>query len=413
MSGNRKMTEREAKARLFNKKEERVLAKTFGTLNLEMGFTYNVLSLRVRTVKANYKRLRDRADKLKSNLKPEEITTLRQLEEEGKFRPTSSFNVNASMKIAAAAHRLNLYPEGIKRSNTSVSSKRNDKLLTSRSKTDVNIVRKRSNSVTGVFIDAPEPDTHGRSCSVDLGQPQLASIRPVSANVTSMTEQEERDARKDGCVRPSTSVEREPITTSKVSFKLNDQKTSSSQDLSVYEPTPREKGGKKSIHDKMLQMDVTDETLDTGRQRMFDERRQELLQDEHLFAKALTKRKDEFLGKIDTYLLENPPVKFSNPIYRLELPNIDVGIDSDEDDVMKHSRRQRPLRSYDINRTFTGEEDYKRQEKELWKDMNKTRYLRVPDEMLDMSGVVTLAKDQMKLFRSLRTQEPAHIVSNA
>jgi len=33
--------------------------------------------------------------------------------------------------------------------------------------------------------------------------------------------------------------------------------------------------------------------------------------------------------------------------------------------------------------------------------------------MLDMSGVVTLAKDQMKLFRSLRTQEPAHIVSNA
>ena len=95
-------------ATALNKKKDRVLQKTFGTLNLEMNFTCYVLSLRVRTVKANFKRLRDRVDKLKSNLTPEEIKALRQMEEEGKLKTTSTFNLNAAMKIAAAARKLNL-----------------------------------------------------------------------------------------------------------------------------------------------------------------------------------------------------------------------------------------------------------------------------------------------------------------
>ena len=95
-------------ATALNKKKDRVLQKTFGTLNLEMNFTCYVLSLRVRTVKANFKRLRDRVDKFKSNLTPEEIKALRQMEEDGKLKTTSTFNLNAAMKIAAAARKLNL-----------------------------------------------------------------------------------------------------------------------------------------------------------------------------------------------------------------------------------------------------------------------------------------------------------------
>ncbi|XP_052792854.1 uncharacterized protein LOC128226825 [Mya arenaria] len=419
MSGRRKMTEREVKARLLNKKEERVLEKTFGTLNLEMGFTYNVLSLRVRTVKANYKRLRERADKLKSNLKPDEITMLRQLEEEGKFKPTSSFNVNAAMKIAAAAHRLNMYPEGIKRSKTMLSPRRQssgEKLTTNRSNTDINLTKKRSNSVTGVFIDVPPPDNYERRNSVDLGKPQMASIRPVSAAVTSTFEKEDSslDVKKAEVVRPSTSniLEREQTSMSRVSFKSTG-KNSSSQDFTAYEATPRDKGRKKSAHDKLLLIDVTDESLDSGRQKIFEDRRHELLQDEHQFAKVLVKRKEDFLERIDTYLEENPPVRFHTPMLRVDLPPIDVNVDSDDDDVMKYSRRRRPGRTYDIKRTYTSEEEYKQQERELWKDMNKTRYLRVPDDMLDLSGVQTLAKDQLKLFRIMQSQDSARLVTKA
>ncbi|KAH3839128.1 uncharacterized protein LOC127879501 [Dreissena polymorpha] len=420
MTSRRKMTEREVKARMLNKKEERVLAKTFGTLNLEMGFMYNVLSLHVRTVKANYKRLRERADKLRSNLSPQDITMLRKLEEEGKFKPASTFNVNAAMKIAAAAHRLNIYPEGIKRSNTTMSHKRtNDKLLSRRSLTEFSFSKPRSNSVTGVFIDAPQPDTIVRRSSVDLDRSTIPAIRPVSAAVgpTSNLEQDPTNgsasARKPEIIRPSTSnvVEREHSTLSKVSFKTATPRNSY-QEFSTHDQTPHDKTKKKSAHDKLLLMDVTDESLDSGRQRIFEDRRQELLNDEQQFLKTLVKRKNSFLGRIDEYLQDNPPAKFSAPLMSIDIPQLKAVVNlDDEEEIMKHSRRRRNVRTYDVSRTFTSEEEYKAHEKELWKDMNKTRYLRVPDDKLDLSGVVTLAKDQMRMFKSLHLQEQNRIVA--
>lgn len=409
MGSRRKMTEREMKATALNKKEERVLQKTFGTLNLEMSFTYNVISLHVRTVKANFRRLRDRVDKLKSNLTPEEITALRELEEQGKFKPAQSFNVNAAMKIAAAARRLNLYPEGITRSRSMASARRSlktDKLLPSRSKTDTNLLRKRSNSVTGVFIDAPPQDNTVRRNSTEL--PSKVTIRPVSAAVADQTEQKSAKRTPVG-LRPASSecYEREKPDLTKIPPS---KAAPDYADLFTNERTERvtEAGTgkmKKSPRDKMAMINVTDEALDTGRTKLFEDRRQELLQDEHEFYLTLQKRKNTFIGKVDEYLLENPPAKFDTPVMPIILPHSA----KDDEDIMAHSRRR--VRKFDCERTFTTEEEYRQREGDLWKDMNKTRYLRVPDEKLDLSGVVTLAKDQMQLYNLLKSTEPTHIVT--
>lgn len=438
MGSRRKMTEREMKATALNKKEERVLQKTFGTLNLEMSFTYNVISLHVRTVKANFRRLRDRVDKLKSHLTPEEITALRQLEEEGKFRPTASFNVNAAMKIAAAARRLNLYPDGLNRSRSVLSSSRkgsNDKLLQSRSKTDTNLLRKRSNSVTGAFIDAPTEDETVRRNSTDarvtfhadgVTEPEPEAdnstlkvpsiIRPLSAAQPTLTEAVL--ARKtNGALRPASSVggvdrDQEPVlpksitSPQKQSLEYGDLFSNSSSDR-ITEPSSGKM--KKSPRDKMAMIDVNDEALDSGRNKIFEDRRQELLHDEQLYSKNLEKRKNNFIGKIDDYLLANPPVQFNTPRLPIEIAKTD---DQDEDDLLAHSRRRRRYRQYDSSRTFTTEEEYNKLQGEMWKDMNKTRYLRVPDEKLDLSGVVTLAKDQMHLYQVLRSTEPTHIITH-
>jgi hypothetical protein len=56
-------------------------------------------------------------------------------------------------------------------------------------------------------------------------------------------------------------------------------------------------------------------------------------------------------------------------------------------------------------RSFPNDEAYQKKLGELWKDMYKCRYLRIPDERIDLSGIVTLAKDQMRLYSFLRETE--------
>jgi hypothetical protein len=60
---------------------------------------------------------------------------------------------------------------------------------------------------------------------------------------------------------------------------------------------------------------------------------------------------------------------------------------------------------FDAGPTAMPEADYRERLMGLWRDMNKCRYLRVPDEMIDLSGINTLASDTMKLFQVLRQRE--------
>lgn len=408
----------------LNQKEDRVLAKTFGTLDLERKFSKNVLDLHLRTVKSNYRNLKDKVSKIKSNLSPDEIVTLRQLEQEGKIKPANTFNLNAALKIAAAARRLKLCPTQGKRAQSAKQIRSvvdNDKLLQGRSNTDTHLLRKRSNSVTGVFIDAPVEEKTARRNSIEVSTE--VAIRPLSAV------QVEKDVAPKSLTitkeRPATSVgnEREkPQLLVKASTTTGSRPVSHNAPFSSHEAAEKEANGvlpvpksaRETKHTSVAADDSIENNLGTD---LFEERRLELLQEEQLFYTNLNKRKNDFISNIDAYLLENPPVKFDIP-FTQAIPIIEAtrqlenGTNSDGDEEDASGRFRRRLRRYDQSRTFTSEEAYRERDAELWKDMNKTRYLRVADDQLDLSGVVTLAKDQMKLYKLLKSTKPAHIVSH-
>ena len=138
-----------------------------------------------------YKKLKENVSKIKSHLPVDDISNFRDLDHQGKLHVTgcSGVNLGSALKIAAAARRLNL-GAGMKRRSRMRSAlpkisvqgeSRSDSLglLDMRSKSVVSINDppvvdriKRSNSITGAFIDAP--DVNGD----DQGANKL---RPASA----------------------------------------------------------------------------------------------------------------------------------------------------------------------------------------------------------------------------------------
>ena len=76
-----------------------------------------------------------------------------------------------------------------------------------------------------------------------------------------------------------------------------------------------------------------------------------------------------------------------------------------EDIFQRANTFHRPVRMFGNFPTAMSEEKYEEKLQALWKDMNKCRYLRLADDKIDLSGVNTLVKDQMKLFRSIKQQK--------
>ena len=153
-----------------------------------------------------------------------------------------------------------------------------------------------------------------------------------------------------------------------------------------------------------------------------EERRQELLEEEGVRAATLDQRTKIFLRDVDEYLIRNPPlqpsyVAFENMLQEpsrrdsmMEPATSQVGLDTKANgrSVRFQFRRGEamPGEEQDTTPTFFPEAQYKERLMGLWKDMNRCRYLRVPDEKIDLSGINTLAKDQMKMFDVLRSAEP-------
>ena len=422
MSNSRRKisSEKVVKAMTLNQNEDRILAKTFGTLALEKEFSKKVLNLQMRTVKNNFRNLKEKVSKIKSNLTPEEIMALRELDAEGKLPQLTTFKLNAAMKIAAAARRLKLDLDRPKKARSAGIQRlyrentAPPKLLNNRPKTTNGNI-KRSNSVTGVFIDAPEPDINIRRSSIDGG----ITLRPLSANVDLHVEEKEQNLNDKQQGRPSTSAEltvkREKSGVSFHTASGTGQYTPYSshsvadKDTSVSYPTERRSSFITTVDDAIENNLGGD---------LFEDRRQELISEEHLFYNRLQRKKKRFLDSVDDYLKDNPPAEFNiEPFMAVESIARDELSACEEAEEPLHAShlpanvRRQLKRQFEIERTFTTEEEYRQKGNDLWKDMNKTRYLRLPDDRLDLSGVVTLAKDQMKLYELLRSSEPAHVVN--
>uniref|UniRef100_A0A8W8HMT3 Uncharacterized protein n=1 Tax=Magallana gigas TaxID=29159 RepID=A0A8W8HMT3_MAGGI len=367
--GTRKMRrDKEMAAVTYNMKEDRCLEKSMQTLNLERSYSLKLLQLDHRIVKVNYKRLKDKVSRIRSYLSVEEINEMKQLEAEGKIKPLNTVNLGSAIKIAGAAKRLKI--QGPTRANTSLtlsSHKGSDETI-NRPFTAITNLR-RSNSVTGAFIDAPEPNTAKRRNSTDIG---TTTIRPLSAFVESSTNNKLPKA-----TRPATSqlvLGQHPHTP-----RINPNATHSPYSSH----TAVEKEFPQTSRTQERTSGLTDDI------------------DSNLG--------EDFMKKLDDYFKENPVPDWTNPppIVKLPPPTEEEADDaaSTTGSVNKGMKYRLLPNRLTLEKTFKSEEEYKAKIWELWKDLNKCRYLRIPDEMLDLSGVNTLAKDQMKLFQMFRRQD--------
>lgn len=386
--------DKEMAAVTYNMKEDRCLEKSMQTLNLERSYSMKLLQLDHRIVKVNYKRLKDKVSRIRSYLSVEEINEMKQLEAEGKIKPLNTVNLGSAIKIAGAAKRLKI--QGPTRANTSLtlsSHKGSDETINRPFTAMTNL--RRSNSVTGAFIDAPEPNTAKRRNSTDIG---TTTIRPLSAFVESSGNNKVPKA-----TRPATSqlVLGQHQHTPRINPNATHSPYSSHTAMEKEFPQPSR------IQERTS--GLTDDIDSNLGEDLMEERRQEMIMEEQERFNELEERKKDFMKKLDDYFKENPIPDWTNPppIVKLPPPSEEEADDaaSTTGSVNKGMKYRLLPHRLTLEKTFKSEEEYKAKIWELWKDLNKCRYLRIPDEMLDLSGVNTLAKDQMKLFQMFRRQD--------
>lgn len=407
MPGRRKM-DKEITAMAHNVKEKRCLEKSMVTLELEKTYSMKLINLDHRGIKLSYKRLKDKVSKIKSHLSTDEIVTLKQLEADGKLKNTSNtVNLGSALKIAAAAKRLKL--QSTPRPVTSVlphlHTRENTEMSFSRHQT-VPFSLKRSNSVTGVFIDAPDQDKNERRNSISG-----PSLRPFSvANVRQSNIQSSDDNKLERAITANPIVRDKSV--SRCDTKTSQRVKSSMPSHSPYsshsamEKEQRSNPPNGDVKTPFLSDDIESNLGDD----LFEERRQELLEDEKLSYQDIEHKTKDFLTRLREYLKENPITRLEEE----EIPIINVSDALDgppeveellQSAGKKKRKRLLPNRSPLEMRSFPNDEAYQKKLGELWKDMYKCRYLRIPDERIDLSGIVTLAKDQMRLYSFLRETE--------
>nr|KAG5695515.1 hypothetical protein BaRGS_008018 [Batillaria attramentaria] len=500
----------------FNQKEQRVLEKSLSTLRLEQDYSLKLLDLHNRTVKVHFRQMKDRVSRIKSYLTPEEISKLRQLEAEGKLRPMyPPVCLGNAMKIAAAARRLNSShgrrsqplsraKSALPRVNVPGNGPRSQSSI---APPPGNL--RRSNSVTGVFMDVPPPRNGHRpgSASEVVGRTTPAPEIRVTSTSGSKTagpkpvivNGKTGDARHNGVhlrvdgvgKRPSSSGVRQPSNQSQHQNQnqhlLSNSSSSSMDSSGSKRPSSKASlaghaSSDKSKHNPRLSASTThsrvpqnshsrapfsshvvtekeareraeegeeqgpgevnghaanngstprpphsydrkssfaslnDDTMDSALgEDLYAERRAELLEEEQYRSASITRRKDAFLKEVDRYLREHPPLSVTMAARSLALSQknspeeqAEEGDDENADKGLGAAlfRRRRPLRvEFDATPTYMPEDNYRERLMGLWRDMNKCRYLRVPEEMIDLSGINTLAADTMKLFQVIKQQD--------
>ena len=109
---------------------------------------------------------------------------------------------------------------------------------------------------------------------------------------------------------------------------------------------------------------------------------------------------DSFFEKVDDYISENKDPAEDNRIDDIKIP---VPLfRKDTRDNLKTKPKRNVLRRRELEFALHGNTSAERKQ-EVWKDVNKCRYLRVPEELIDLTGIQTLASDQMKLFDMMRS----------
>ena len=406
-------SDKEVQAVTLKLKEQRLLEKADAALELERAYSLKLLELGSREVKLHQRRLKSKVGKIKSYLTAEEIKEFRNLEMQGKFKPlVNSVQVSGAFTIAAAAKRLKL-----QRAQKTSAYDSMDGPPRSRS------VSRQGASVTRSSLSAP-PTGRSRTSSTGTHFPpsgprtsfgdsdsvfdDLSTIpeTPRAKTPRMMTPgRRRRPATSLGIIRENTS---------------RPSRSKSSLGYSSHDATEKENRDRERCHSAVTAARISsrraslisDSSLDgdLAKERRH-EIRQMLLEEELINAEDIQERQQDFLDKVNKWNREGMARQYDMEKVFKVLAQDTVGHNnfnsqfSDSKSSQKTSKK-----SARKSNSFHGRVEFRRREdgpplEANWKDLTKCRYLRVSNDQIDLSGVVTLAKDQMRLFQPFKKAE--------
>ncbi|BFY98921.1 hypothetical protein BsWGS_01961 [Bradybaena similaris] len=404
--------DKETSAVMYNQKEQRVLEKCLQTLHLEQTYALKLLDMDNREMKVHHKKLKDKVSKIRSFLPIEDISKFRELDMKGRFKPAYECVVlSSAVKIAEASRRLNLNNDRSKNGRCIQSALPRISVSTDSSHSKTRFSRsdlvKRSNTVMGLFIEScPDADNirDQKPLSVqfystqndDVCSSDKSTSRVLENTQGTLTAQELNPSPASGetGVQHLRAHSAHAHTHSPFSSHVAAAKDAREgvRTASVQNSTAR----------RLSQ--VSNYSIDSNLgESLYEERRLELLEEEAQRAAALEQKTRKFLKEVEEYLQVKPRLQSAKSATANSIQESSAGKSTSK----SYTRRQRPHRKNkfsesDLTPTYFQEQKYQEHVLSLWTDLNKCRYLRVADEKIDLSGINTLAKDQMKLFEVLR-----------
>lgn len=348
--GSMTSSSKELTAIIVNLKEARILDKAVQTLSLEESYAAKLLDLNSKMVKFNYKRLKNNVNKIKTYLKPEEISAMRSLEVEGKFKAEHPriCSSSSSTKIAAAHKRLNLntyrraqsaMPRMDEPSNDDTSSSETSRDQQSQSNDEPQI---------SCSQQKPRPKT-----SVPTEQTTIIEIpspRPIKSFALVLE-------------KITKAQKANKIQAPQVSYSCHDDKPPDSDD-------PK---GNRSV-------------LDAFGPNPYEERRHKLLNMEGQTFTGLKQKKQSFVNQVERFASQNPPYATARPERTQEIIK---SIDS----MAARPGRLKPTRT--ASSLAARAKLRERAQLGEYAEIRKTRYLRVDESLIEISHN-TLASDFLR-----------------
>ncbi|XP_067936995.1 uncharacterized protein [Watersipora subatra] len=307
-------------------------------------------------VKFNYSRLKNNVNKIKSNLKPEEINMMKSLEAKGQFKAEHPrmCSSSSSTKIAAAHKRLNL---NTYRRAQSAMPRIQPRSMTSQMYGSTGKDTSRESKMPMIELKAT-------SCSKRQIRPKTTGPGEQSFltdQVITLKVQTPRSKNTNSVLEKITQAQKaNKIQAPQVSYSCHDEKAPGSED------------GKsnKSV-------------LDAFGPNPYEERRQKLLNFEGKAFCCLGEKKQGFVNEVGRFVESNPKVVEVKPEITQEVIN---SIDS---------MAARPGRSKTRASTSAKLRLRDRSLLREFAEVRKTRYLRIHDSLIEYSAN-TLASDYLR-----------------
>ena len=422
---------KEVQAVTFNLKQQRLLEKTLHTIELEESYAIKLLHLNDREVRLRQNNLKNRVSKIKSYLEPKDVKEIRELDMQGKLKPMyNSLNTNSALRIAATARRLKMGPDG--KPLTHNLRAKSSSVVRRQDSVSPRLLGKRCNSVTGVFTDALESPSGSRerrssidTCKNDDKNSPSLPPTPRATNVprpitsTGFGPLNNLPKSKTSTPRAKTSpaiVISEPLRTDTsgglsrsldASIVTDDSIPETStgsgsrnrqgvgtRPLSQYGISPRESVvespesramSRYKLARRRSSFSLGSFDKEQAKEKM-NEAVQDRLEQQLLKTTEIQKKKTDFMKKINRWIEENPSlIKDTDGSYGI---------------VTETKEQSSKPRS-----AFVSHLSFERNGEKLgfgdqFKELRKCRYLRIPDNKVDYSGVNTLVRDQLTVFNS-------------